>query len=100
MQFTYLFNGVSHTNVSPEYMTNLGMSQEQIDSVLAQQAFEVSQNLDKRAATYREESDPLYMEWQYDQTPESEAIWRNKVLEIKHRYPLSDALAENLAITE
>lgn len=42
-----------------------------------------------RRAAYREESDPLYMSWQYDQTPESEDAWREKVAEIKARFPLS-----------
>ncbi len=41
-----------------------------------------------RQAAYKTESDPLYMEWQYDQTPESESAWRSKVAEIKARYPL------------
>jgi hypothetical protein len=41
-----------------------------------------------RAAAYKAESDPLYIEWQYDQSEEGEALWRAKVLEIKERYPL------------
>lgn len=41
-----------------------------------------------RQAAYKKESDPLYMEWQYDQTAESEKAWRDKVAEIKARYPL------------
>lgn len=48
------------------------------------------QILTLRAAAYKAESDPLYMEWQYDQTPESEQIWRDKVAEIKARYPLHE----------
>ncbi|MGI2137913.1 hypothetical protein [Shewanella baltica] len=88
-KFTYLFNSVSHTDVSREYMNNLGMSTEQVNSVLAQRDFELSQNIEKRKAAYREESDPLYMEWQYDQTPESEQHWRDKVVEIKQRYPVA-----------
>jgi t-SNARE complex subunit (syntaxin) len=88
-KFTYLFNGVSHTDVSREYMNNLGMSTEQVNSVLAQRDFELSQNLNKRLDAYRAESDPLYMEWQYDLTPESEQAWRDKVLQIKQRYPIA-----------
>ena len=42
----------------------------------------------QRQAAYRQESDPLYMEWQYDQTSESEQAWRQKVEEIKERFPL------------
>ncbi|MFZ3441136.1 hypothetical protein L2D37_25690 [Vibrio harveyi] len=41
-----------------------------------------------RQSAYKQESDPLYMEWQYDQTAESEKAWRDKVAEIKARYPL------------
>lgn len=87
-KFTYLFNGVSRTDVSREYMNNLGMSTEQVNSVLAQRDFELSQNIEKRKAAYREDSDPLFLEWQYDKTPESEEAWRDKVAEIKLRFPI------------
>lgn len=86
--FVYLYEGESHSDTTREYMKNLGMNTEQINSVLAQRDFELSQNVEKRQAAYRIESDPLYMEWQYDKTPETEQYWRNKVLEIKARYPL------------
>ncbi|MGL1407032.1 hypothetical protein ACSTIX_10640 [Vibrio parahaemolyticus] len=49
---------------------------------------DVEKNRERRQSAYRSESDPLYMEWQYDQTAESEQIWRDKVAEIKARYPL------------
>ncbi len=45
--------------------------------------------LSLRKIAYQSESDPLFMEWQFDNTPESEQIWRDKVAEIKLRYPLS-----------
>ena len=41
-----------------------------------------------RRKAYHTQSDPLYMEWQFDQTPEKERLWRDKVTEIKQRYPL------------
>jgi hypothetical protein len=41
-----------------------------------------------RQRAYSVESDLLYMEWQYDNTPEKEQAWRDKVTEIKARYPL------------
>ncbi len=41
-----------------------------------------------RKKAYKAESDPLYMEWQFDQTPDSEKAWRDKVSDIKARYPL------------
>jgi len=88
---TYIFNRQSHSDFNSEYMLSLGMNNEQIESALNQKAFELSQNLEKRQVAYKAESDPLYMEWQFDQTPESEQAWRDKVEEIKLRYPLVEA---------
>ena len=45
----------------------------------------------KRRDAYLLETDPLYMEWQYDQSSEKEQAWRDKVAEIKIRYPLPTA---------
>lgn len=42
-----------------------------------------------RKTAYTYESDHLYMEWQFDETPASEQVWRDKVAEIKLRYPLT-----------
>ena len=42
-----------------------------------------------REDAYRTESDPLFMEWQYDKTAASEQAWRYKVAEIKARYPVA-----------
>lgn len=44
----------------------------------------------KRQAAYKAESDPLYMEAQFDGTPESLQVWQDKVAEIKARYPLPE----------
>ncbi|HIF9214603.1 TPA: hypothetical protein ACX6QF_000055 [Photobacterium damselae] len=44
--------------------------------------------IDTRRKVYGIESDPLFLEWQYDQTSEKEQAWRDKVAEIKTRYPL------------
>ncbi|NRD72716.1 hypothetical protein HQQ94_05520 [Shewanella sp. VB17] len=44
--------------------------------------------MNNRLTAYKTESDRLYMEWQFDKTPESESRWRQKVIEIKTRYPL------------
>lgn len=86
--FSYVYQNTTHQNSTQEYMTGLGMTAEQIESVLRQKEFELPQNIEKRKAAYRAESDHLYMEWQYDQTPEAEQAWRDKVQEIKARYPL------------
>ncbi|ALQ08456.1 hypothetical protein D172_010505 [Pseudoalteromonas sp. Bsw20308] len=88
--FTYIYKGASHSNTNGEYMQNLGMEQEQIDSVLNQQQFELSQNVEKRQAAYKAESDPLFMESQFDSTAESHQKWQDKVAEIKARYPLPE----------
>ncbi|SFD16507.1 hypothetical protein [Pseudoalteromonas denitrificans] len=40
-----------------------------------------------RKQAYLKESDPLYMEFQFDKTPESEQAWRDAVNDIKSRYP-------------
>lgn len=85
--FNYIFNGTTHADCSIDYMQGIGMDKEQIDSVLAQKEFESGQWVEKRHAAYREEADPLYIEWQYDQEPAQEQIWRDKVLEIKQRFP-------------
>ncbi|QTH70958.1 hypothetical protein [Pseudoalteromonas xiamenensis] len=42
---------------------------------------------DNRKRAYLKESDPLYMEWQFDQTDEAKQRWLAKVAEIKTRYP-------------
>lgn len=69
-------------------VTNVGQVEEEI------KAREVEKVLGLRQAAYREESDPLYLEWQYDSTPESEQAWRDKVAEIKARYPLPEESQE------
>lgn len=45
-------------------------------------------NIRLRQDAYRTESDPLGFEYLFDMSPESEKAWRDKVLEIKSRYPL------------
>jgi hypothetical protein len=50
---------------------------------------DIARNLVFRKQMYRNEADPLYMEWQYDQTAESEQVWRDKVAEIKLAYPIT-----------
>ena len=41
-----------------------------------------------RKESYAKKSDPLFIEWQYDQTPEAEAAWRNEVAAIKAENPI------------
>lgn len=41
-----------------------------------------------RQSAYQAESDPLYMEWQYDQSDAKKQAWVTAVKAIKTRYPL------------
>ena len=50
--------------------------------------------LARRQRAYVAESDPLFLEWQYDKTPESEQVWRDKVAEIKLCYPVARGAEE------
>ena len=50
--------------------------------------YKIEYALGSRRQAYLIESDPLYMEWQFDKTAETELAWRDKVAEIKARYPL------------
>lgn len=87
--FNYIFKGKTHTDTSNNYMVTIGMNAEQIESVLNQKDYEEGYGvIAKRKAAYAKESDPLFLEWQYDKTPESEEAWRDKVAEIKLRFPI------------
>lgn len=93
-QFSYIHSGKTHTNVSREYMNNIGMTTEAIDSTLQQKEYEEGQNIKYRAEAYKKESDPLYIEWQFElesANPEQATYkqrWLDKVTEIKSRYPI------------
>ncbi|WP_262381926.1 hypothetical protein [Pseudomonas proteolytica] len=73
-------------NVTVEQLLEMGFSKAEVDTALqVEQAADIAFN---RRLAYRTDSDPLYMEWQYDQTETKEKAWRAKVAEIKARYPL------------
>ncbi|HDQ4100720.1 TPA: hypothetical protein SL768_006069 [Pseudomonas aeruginosa] len=80
------YGGIHFTECPPEFLAANGVPAEVIAAALAAQKLAEAQ--DARRAAYVVESDPLFLEWQYDQTPESEQAWRDKVAEIKARYPL------------
>jgi len=95
MEKTYIFNNESHKDFTLSYMTALGMDQEQIDSVIAQRNFELSQNVQKRADAYKRESDPLLLESvrksaEGDEDGAEVARWLGiaAVERIKARFPL------------
>lgn len=92
---SYLYDGETHDNYDPAFMAELGMSEEVIDSVLAQHNYELTEGqLARRQRAYEAESDHLYLEWQYDKTPEAEQTWRDKMAEIKLRYPVARGAEE------
>ncbi len=45
MSFQYIFKGQTHTNTDREYMLNIGMDTEQIESVLQQQEYELATSI-------------------------------------------------------
>ncbi|MEZ8758743.1 hypothetical protein AB6D89_09805 [Vibrio splendidus] len=71
-------------------LMELGFTEEEAVACLSaeQKKQHLEEVMDKRKAAYRKESDPLFMEWQFDGTSESESLWKSKVEEIKARYPL------------
>lgn len=92
---SYLYDGETHDNYDPAFMAELGMSEEVIDSVLAQHNYELTEGqLARRQRAYVAESDHLFLEWQYDKTPEAEQAWRDKVAEIKLCYPVARGAEE------
>ncbi|NJI09030.1 hypothetical protein HBI99_06855 [Aeromonas veronii] len=89
---SYLHGGETHSNYDPAYMAGVGMDDRAIKSVIAQRDYEQGAGrLAARQRAYEAESDPLFLEWQYDKTPEAETRWRDKVAEIKARYPVVQA---------
>ena len=92
---SYLYDGETHDNYDPAFMAELGMSEEVIASVLAQRDWDATEGqLARRKRRYETESDPLYLEWQYDKTAAAESRWRDKVAEIKLRYPVARGAEE------
>ena len=92
---SYLYDGTTYDDYDPAFMSELGMSDETITSVIAQLDYELcTGRLAARQRAYEAESDPLFLEWQYDKTPEAEQTWRDKVAEIKLRYPVARGAEE------
>lgn len=78
--------GVEYYGANAAALIAMGVPLEVAEEAVAAQALADAQAARRHA--YALESDPLYLEWQYDQTPEAEQAWRDKVAEIKARYPL------------
>jgi len=43
----YIFKGVTHSGTSSEYLTSLGMDEEQVESIKRQEEFEASRFIEK-----------------------------------------------------
>lgn len=91
--FTYIFDNQIHTDISHDYMQQLGMDDIAIDAVISMHNYELSQYAVKRQAAYQQLSDPLFIEWQYElamgsqNTMVFEANWLNSIFDIKAKYP-------------
>jgi len=85
-------NGVDYVNVPFDGLVGLGLTESEAKIVIKdeEERIKSEQIAFNRQTAYKLESDPLYMEWQFDQTEESEQAWRDKVSEIKLRHPLTD----------
>lgn len=95
-EFTYIYDGQTHTNLDPEYMTALGIDEETQEGIINQRDFELSQNVEKRAAAYKIESDPLFLEAvrkSYEGDEEGAEVARTlglqAVARIQTRYPIN-----------
>lgn len=82
-------NGIDYFSDNAAEFIKMGVPAAVVSA--AMQAHELEQVNSARSQAYSLESDPLFIEWNYDQTPEAEQAWRAKVAEIKERYPLPPA---------
>lgn len=89
-----LASGETLINVPADRSTlvALGLSEIRADElcVEAENSAKLDGVISARRTLYLTEADPLFLEWQYDETPEKEKAWRDKVAEIKALYPLPD----------
>lgn len=85
-------NGENLINIPADFeiLKSLGFSAEQATELCTQAAktLQLENSIAARRTLYVTEADPLFLEWQYDETPEKEKAWRDKVAEIKAIYPL------------
>lgn len=88
MNINISYDGKSYYQQEESELLEAGVPQSIIDEKKVE--LESASTVASRIIAYKAESDPLYMEWKFDQTPESEQAWRDKVAEIKARYPLAE----------
>lgn len=84
-----IYNGARYQRYSESELKALNIPDEII--VKAKENQILADVQEARKLSYKNESDPLFLEWQYDQSSEKEQAWRDKVAEIKMRYPLPTA---------
>ena len=87
MNIDLSYEGKTYYQATESELLELGVPQNVIDAKKIE--LDCLAVINARQTAYKLESDPLYMEWQFDQTAESEQAWRDKVAEIKLRYPLT-----------
>ncbi|HCF3100908.1 TPA: hypothetical protein NIB79_005226 [Pseudomonas aeruginosa] len=80
------YDGRFYTDCGREFLLAAGVPAAVVDA--AEAAHLLAEVHEARRAAYVAESDPLYLEWQYDQSDEKEAEWRASVASIKARFPL------------
>lgn len=94
IQKLLLASGETLINVPADRSTliALGFDESRADELVmeAENSAKLEGVISARRTLYVTEADPLFLEWQYDETPEKEKAWRDKVAEIKMLYPLPD----------
>lgn len=91
----YIYNGTTHSDYTKTYMQNLGMDNDQIESVENQRDFEIAQNSVKREIAYSKETDKLgaealrkYFSGDTEGYEAAKAEQLEKVASIQARYPV------------
>ena len=73
------------------YSTLINMGYPELEAKeMVESAIKNTQNdfvIEQRLQAYKREADPLYIEAQFDGTQEAMQKWRDKIAEIKARYP-------------
>lgn len=88
MIISFVYNGTAYSSWNTESEEFKSLNIPEADKVKIISDAQLGNILEQRKTDYQKEADPLYLEWQYDQTTEKEKAWRDKVAEIKARYPL------------
>lgn len=89
MQPSYIFNQETHTDFSREYMENLAMSEEMIESVLRQRDFELSQAAKTEHDWVKAEIDAAQVQIMYYWTGDeqrqtaTESDWKKYVIALR-----------------